>query len=101
MVTKQNIINRFSATNVTQIGRKQLFTACVDNCTVLISYYTIVGRHIAGTWYLTTEKYSVTTSKQMSQFALSELVQYVPDINNFTVDNFTVLNGKVILANTL
>ena len=83
-VTKQDIARHYGIelSDVKQINSKQLFIADIDNGTVLISYYTIVGKRIAGIWYLTGQKYSVTTSRQLTQFASGRTVVYVDDINS-------------------
>ena len=85
MVTKQNIIDHFGATNVTQIGSKQLFTAQLrHDVTVLISYYTIVGFYspAADVWYVTDRKYSQTTSCQLTAFARNKRVHKLTE-NDF------------------
>ena len=56
--------------SIQQIGKKQLFI--VDG-NKLVSYSTIIGYKHNGTWYITTKKFSPTTSKQTTQF-----------INNYT-----------------
>jgi hypothetical protein len=52
--------------NLQQIDNKNLY---IGDDKYLVSYKTIVGVLVAGTWLLTTDKYSVTTSRQMTQFA--------------------------------
>lgn len=83
-VTIKNIASQFNTTRdtVKQIGSKQLFIVSTPTGTVLVSYYTIVGKLVAGTWYLTTKKYSVTTSKQLRQFASGRQVQHVDNLDN-------------------
>ena len=83
MVTKQDITERFNAASVTQIGSKQLFIAQLqNNVTVLISYYTIVGFERSGIWYVTDRKYSVTTSRQITQFSRNNRVHKLTE-NDF------------------
>jgi len=74
MITKTCIQSQFnvSSDRVKQIGNKQLFIVdCPQQGRVLVSYRTIVGKFINDTWHLTTQKYSVTTSKQLTMFARS------------------------------
>ncbi len=66
MTTIVDVKSQFNTDNVKQAGSKQLF---VVNDNTLVSYRTIVGKLIDGTWYITTEKYSVTTTRQCNQFA--------------------------------
>lgn len=72
MVTVKDIRARFNLrgeVNIKQIGSKQLFIVdCPINGRLLISYYTVVG-YFNDKWYLTKYKYSLTTSKQLNQFA--------------------------------
>lgn len=70
MITKQTRKDLFKTDSVEQIGSKQLF---IVNGTALVSYTTIVGKLMEDTWYLSTEKYSVTTTKQCTQFANEQL----------------------------
>ena len=67
-VKKQDIITRFNATNVEQIGNKQLFIATVNNVTVLISYYTIVAYCLNDYWHYGDKKYTTTTIQQVNKF---------------------------------
>jgi len=63
-----------SRENIAQVDSKQLFIVTTGNNTAdLYSYYTKVGElnRVTKTWTLTITKYSVTTSKQLSQFANS------------------------------
>ncbi len=57
---------QFNTDNVKQVSSKQLF---VVNDNTLVSYRTVVGKLLDRTWYITNEKYSVTTTKQCTQFA--------------------------------
>ena len=57
---------------IKQFNSCQLFI--VDSSSygrVLVSYRTIIGMFYNGTWYITTEKYSTTTSKQTNTFIKS------------------------------
>jgi len=56
--------------DVKQIGSKNLFTATHGKHTVLISYKTIIGIYdsVENIWNITTAKYSLTTSKQITMF---------------------------------
>ena len=76
MITIKDIQARFSLrkSQVSQIGSKQLFIVDTYNGRLLLSYYTVVG-YFNDKWYLTKYKYSVTTSKQLSQFARSTTFQ--------------------------
>jgi len=60
---------------VLQVDKQQLFI-CKDRVDtsilpteILVSYLTQVGYRIGATWYLTKQKFSPTTSKQVNQFA--------------------------------
>lgn len=71
-VTKKDIAWTFKVPvgAIKQIDSKQLFIVDLpDKGRVLVSYKTIVGRFTGNEWLLTTERYSVTTSKQLNQFA--------------------------------
>lgn len=93
-ITCQNIANEFGIdiNNVTQIDSKHLFIVELSNGkTALVSYYTIVGYYVFGTWYITSKKYSATTSRQLSKFASGRTVIKVDDIDNIDFDN---INGS-------
>ena len=61
---------RFPSAAIEQLGSKQMaIVAQPDGTTNLVSYETVVGCKQNGCWYLTTKKYSITTSKQLTQFA--------------------------------
>jgi hypothetical protein len=79
-MNRQNLANslNININEVKQVGSKQLF---IVKGMELYSYYTKVGYLENGTWYLTTEKYSVTTSKQLNQF-----VSYVRKETLFSVE---------------
>ena len=80
MITKQDIARQFNIAinNVKQIDSKQLFIvndyssldSTHSNKRYLVSYQTIIGIYDFNncTWYVTKEKFSVTTSRQTSQF---------------------------------
>lgn len=86
-VTRRMLANHLgiSIDNVKQVVSKQLFLVYdqESQVTSLYSYYTKVGYRnslISGTWRLTTTKYSVTTSKQLSQFAHGRAVEWVSEL---------------------
>lgn len=60
--------------NLQQIGNKNLY---IGDGKYLISYKTIVGVLHEGVWLLTTDKYSRTTSKQLTQFSYKRTVKRV------------------------
>lgn len=72
------------ALDISQVDSKQMAVVIhSDNTEWLYSYWTKVGRHIGGTWYLTTEKYSTTTSKQLTQFSRNcSNVKWVSSLEN-------------------
>lgn len=87
-VTKKDISAIFgvSPAAIERVGSKQLFIIVKDSKQFLISYHTIVGVYSGGCWLLTLKKYSVTTSKQLSQFPYAnrrisneELIALLPD----------------------
>lgn len=51
-----------------QYKTRNFYTLSKDNMKVLCSYNTIVGLVIDNTAYITTTKYSITTSKQLTQY---------------------------------
>lgn len=71
-VTKKDIAKSFNVSldNVEQVQSKQLFIVYTSNAKLLVSYYTVIGvyefNHCA--WYITKEKYSTTTSRQITTF---------------------------------
>lgn len=83
-ITKKDVANQFGlpVAAIEQIGSKQLFIVdaanfedCFDsgtkkyyNVRLLVSYRTIVGICKFGEWQITSEKFSPTTSKQLTQF---------------------------------
>jgi hypothetical protein len=62
-----------------QIGLKQMAVIrdSRDNF-ILFSYYTPVGYNQNDVWYITNQRYSVTTSKQISLFSRNHEVQSIP-----------------------
>ena len=71
-------------TKTKQIGQKNLwFGVTTTGVRVLISYNTVVGRYnpATGFWELTKQKYSTTTSRQLTQFSREYL--------SICVDNFS------------
>ena len=74
MITNKRIQSIFGVAReqVEQVGSKQLFIVKLEGYSLLVSYTTIIGINLrGGVWQLTKEKYSVTTSKQTSQFMSS------------------------------
>ena len=74
-VTKESISVIFGVplSAIKQIGSKQLFVVNVSNGEIgyrhiLVSYRTIIGYNDSEFWYITTRKYSVTTSRQITAF---------------------------------
>lgn len=91
-VTRKDIANQFGVTMdmVEQVGSKQLFIVKVQNSvdkwsyrsindTILVSYHTIIGVQRDGLWYITDKRYSVTTSKQTTQFCNGRIVKRVDE----------------------
>jgi len=85
-ITRKQVADKFNVniTDVEQVKSQQLFIIIKPDSMLLVSYLTIVGKYINGVWYLTKQKYSVSTSRQMSTFARTHNVKYVNDINNIT-----------------
>jgi len=70
--------------NIEQIGAKQMAIVTHSDLTIaLYSYRTRVGRQRGDTWYLTTKKYSPTTTRQLRHFAHT-----VRRVNIELVDDF-------------
>jgi hypothetical protein len=70
-VTKKDIQLAYNVapTMVKQIASKQLFIVDTSYLgRLLVSYKTTIGIFHNSIWYITTEKFSVSTSKQTSQF---------------------------------
>ena len=60
---------RIAYDEIKQIGSKQLFIVNKGLTQYLFSYYTVIAsREIGQVWIVTTKKYSVTTSKQITQY---------------------------------
>lgn len=96
-VTKKDISAIFGVplSAIKQIGAKQLFIVNISSGdigyrNILVSYRTIIGYHDSEFWYITTKKYSQTTSCQITAFSRSrwgrikrvgndELVNLLPD----------------------
>lgn len=75
-VTKKDISAIFGVplSAIKQVGAKQLFIINVSNGDIgyrhiLVSYRTIIGFHDSEFWYITTKKYSQTTSCQITAFS--------------------------------
>ena len=67
MTTITDIKKLYPNDRVTQVESMQLFIVHKDN-PLLISYRTVIGVRIGDTWYITTTKYSLTTSRQITAF---------------------------------
>jgi hypothetical protein len=76
--------NLFPEAIISQFGNRQMAVVTHSNYTrLLYSYRTIVGRFRNGVWYLTTTKYSHTTTRQLNQFVHTVgKVEWVDDIDN-------------------
>ena len=73
-ITIKDIMIKFNVKRdkVKQFNSCQLFIVdSTDYGRILVSYTTIIGMFHDLTWYITTRKYSVTTSKQTSTFVKS------------------------------
>jgi hypothetical protein len=72
-----------SAINIEQIGSKQIAIVIQpEGLTELYSYSTKVGIFKEGIWYLTTAKYSHTTSRQLTEFSRNcDKIEWVKDID--------------------
>lgn len=68
-VTKKTITTNFTVENVEQIGSKQLFKAynTYYGTGVYYSYRTIIAIKYNGQWWLTSEKFSSTTSRHKTE----------------------------------
>ena len=71
--------------NITQVGSKQLFVlsepvTSMSHDALLVSYCTPVAYHSNDTWYVTRTRYSVTTSKQLTQFLRGRAWEYTDNI---------------------
>lgn len=68
-VTKQDLKRYYpDAESIERIDSMQLFKACYPDKVYLISYRTVIGVKRAGVWYITTQKYSPSTSRQTTRF---------------------------------
>lgn len=77
-VTKKDISAIFGVplSAIEQVGAKQLFIVNISNGDIgyrhiLVSYRTIIGYNDNEFWYITTKKYSRTTSSQITSFSSS------------------------------
>jgi len=75
-----------------QIGSKQLFIVYFNQYTLLVSYRTIIGFKQSGTWNITTQYYSVTTSRHIT-YAKNQLI----DGNIVRLDSETFKNKLYIV----
>ena len=62
---EKKVSDVFRGAEVSQIDGKQLFIVSGD---LLVSYLTIIGLKVGDKWLVTTKKYSITTSRQTTQF---------------------------------
>jgi hypothetical protein len=90
-INRQNIADNFNIplSNVTQVDSMQLFLVTLSNDKIaLVSYYTIIGYNVFGQWYITNEKFSATTNRQVSKFNSKQdyTVKFVSDINNINFE---------------
>ena len=83
------------ANMIKQIASKQLFIVDTSYLgRLLVSYRTTIGVFHNGVWYITTKKYSTTTSKQTSQFINSTSFP-VKRVSSETFDDLLMAIGKV------
>ena len=78
-VTRKQVANMFDTdiSKVKQIDSMQLF---IVNNNTLVSYKTTVGRLITGVWYITSQRYSVSTTRQLNRFKHMYLNHVIGDI---------------------
>ncbi len=80
---------------VRQVNSKQLFIVDTSYLgRLLVSYKTTIGVFHNSIWYLTTEKFSATTSKQTTMFANSTSFK-VERVSPETFDDLLMAIGKV------
>jgi hypothetical protein len=88
MTTLAKIKRNYPTCNCRQVGSMQLFivegVVNEQYSKLLISYNTIIGKFINSTWYVTTQRYSLTTTQQISRFARMFNVIRIDDINSIT-----------------
>ena len=83
------------ANMIKQIGYRQLFIVDTSYLgRILVSYKTTIGVFHNSVWYLTTEKFSPTTSKQTTMFAKSTSFE-VQRVSPETFDDLLMAIGKV------
>ena len=83
------------ANMVKQVKSRQLFIVDTSYLgRLLISYKTTIGIFHNSIWYLTTEKFSPTTSKQTTMFANSTSFE-VKRVSPETFDDLLMAIGKV------
>jgi hypothetical protein len=96
-IKEKSINNIFSGTITRQFDKKNLFITTIEIsddkfCQILISYETIVGVLVNRVWLLLSNRYSATTSRQLSYIRRelplaessetvnkSELIRYIPE----------------------
>ena len=70
MTTLTDIKKRYPRHTVEQVDKRQCFYVYTGhNNAIALSYDTIVGCYANDTFFLTTEKYSVTTTQQCNRMA--------------------------------
>lgn len=98
-VTKKTITAHFTVDNVKQIGSKQLFKAynTYYGTGVYYSYRTIIAIKYNGNWWLTSEKFSSTTSRHKTEIQRMENNCTTVDSIEFdTIIKLCRLNSLVI-----
>ena len=86
-VKLKDVIASFNLKDAKQIGSKQLFTGYSElyKCNVYISYCTIIAFKDGDTWWMTAEKYSVTTSRHKNEIKKMEKNVIIHDNYDFRV----------------
>lgn len=64
-----------NASRVERVHSQQLFEVYYDNKMLLVSYLTVVGLHMKS-WYITTECYSVSTTRQLNRYIRENGIDY-------------------------
>lgn len=95
-VTIKDIMNQFNVARdkIKQVKSKQLFI--VDSPRygrILVSYKTIIGLFIDGKWIITTEKFSLSTSRQTNSFIKSTMFE-VERVNLEEFERLRFINIK-------
>ena len=83
MTTLKDIKARYTGHSVEQVGSKQLFIVYTGYGKALVlSYDTIIGVYSDDTLFLTTEKYSHTTSRHCSELSRMYKAKAVKRVDN-------------------